>query len=129
MLGKFILWLSTIAFVGYGIACLLSPDLPARNAGLVVSGGDGYAELGAMYGGLQTGFGLLCLLGAVRADFYRPVLTMLVVVIGLLALGRAYSMVMGPGGYGAYSYLALGYEVFTAVVAALALRSVKAVST
>ncbi len=47
MLGKFILWLSAIAFGIYGIACLLSPTLPAASAGLEWVTGDGYAEIGA----------------------------------------------------------------------------------
>ena len=81
MLGKVILWVSALAFIPYGLMCLLSPALPADFAGLAYQSGDGFAELGAMYGGLQTGFGLFCLLGALRADLFRPALISLVCVL------------------------------------------------
>lgn len=91
MLGKAILWISGFAFVGYGLACLYSPELPAGYAGLAMTTGDAYAEIGAMYGGLQTGFGIFCLLGALRAGFYRPALASILLVVGGLALARLYS--------------------------------------
>ncbi len=56
-----------------------------------MNSGDAFVEIGAMYGGLQTGFGLFCLLGALRKDFYRPALTSLLLVVGGLALARLYS--------------------------------------
>ena len=121
MLGKFILWLSSISFISYGLACLFSPELPAGFAGLAFNNGDGYAELGAMYGGLQTGFGLFCLLGALRADLYRGALTALVVVVGFLALGRLYSTLTSPEAVAMYTYGAMIYEFFTALVAGIAL--------
>ena len=122
MLGKIVLWISTIAFIGYGLACLISPELPAGFAGLAIVNGDGYAELGAMYGGLQTGFGVLCLLGALRADLYRPVLTALVVVIGGLAIGRLYSTMTGSEAVAFYTMGAMAYEFLTAILAGVALK-------
>jgi Domain of unknown function (DUF4345) len=125
MLGKFILWLSTIAFVSYGIQCLLDPTTLEGFAGLTFSNGDGYAELGAMYGGLQTGFGIFLLMGALRSDMFRPALTSLVVVIGSLALGRLYSTLGAPEPVGMYTWGAMGYEFFTAIVAGIALQAAK----
>lgn len=122
MLGKFVLWVSAILFVGYGVACLLDPALPAGSAGLAIGNGDGFAEMAAMYGGLQTGFGLWCLLGALRPDLYRSVLTSLVLVVGLLAVGRLYGAVAGSGELTVYTWGALGYEFLTAVLAFIALR-------
>lgn len=122
MLGKIVLWVSTLAFVSYGIACLLSPSLPAGYAGLGILNGDGYVELGAMYGGLQTGFGLLCLLGAVKADLYRPVLLAVAVVVGCLALGRLYSTLTGTEAVGSYTWGAMVFEFLTATLAAVALK-------
>lgn len=122
MLGKIVLFVSAISFIAYGIACLLSPALPAGYAGLGILNGDGYAEIGAMYGGLQTGFGLICLLGALRADFFRPALLVVAVVVGCLALGRSYSAVTGVSPAAAYTWGAMAYEFGTAILAALALR-------
>lgn len=129
MLGKIVLWVSAIAFIGYGIACLLSPELPANNAGITIASGDGLAEIGAMYGGLQTSFGVLCLLGALRADLYRPVLLMLVLVIGSLATARLAWMVIGTDPVGFYSWGAMIYEFLTAILAGVALRRAPATST
>ena len=122
LLGKIVLWVSTIAFVGYGLQCLISPQVPADFAGLAIVNGDGYAELGAMYGGLQTGFGILCLLGALREDLFKPVLTAVALVIGSLAVGRLYSAVTAPDPVAAYTWGATAYEFATAILAVIALK-------
>jgi hypothetical protein len=122
MLGKFVLWLSAIMFIGYGLACLLSPALPAGYAGLIISNGDALAEMGAMYGGLQTGFGAFCLLGALRTEYYRSALVLLLLCIGGLALARCFWAFGGDEVIGSYTYGALVYEYSTAILAALALR-------
>ena len=122
MLGKFVLWLSAIVFIGYGLACLFSPALPAGLAGLVISNGDALAEMGAMYGGLQTGFGAFCLLGALRKEYYRSALVLLLLCIGGLALARCFWAFSGDEAVGGYTYGALVYEYSTAILAALALR-------
>lgn len=122
MLGKFVLWVSAIAFIPYGLVCLFSPETPAAFAGLGILNGDGYSEVGAMYGGLQTGFGILCLLGALRTDLYRPVLLSLVLVVGGLALGRLYSTVTGSEVVAMYTWGALIFETAIAILAGVAYR-------
>lgn len=91
MVGKAILWVSALIFIVYGLACLFSPALAATYAGLSMNSGDAFAEIGAMYGGLQTGFGVFCLLGALRKDLYRAALVSLVCLVGGLALARLFS--------------------------------------
>lgn len=122
MLGKAILWVSAFAFIGYGLACLFSPELPASYTGLTMTTGDAYAEIGAMYGGLQTAFGVFCLLGALRTEFYRPALTSLVLLVGGLALARLYSMATSEDPVAGYTYGAIAFESATAILAAVALR-------
>jgi hypothetical protein len=122
MTGKFILWLSAIVFIAYGLVCLVSPALPAEYAGLEFISGDALPEIGAMYGGLQTGFGLFCLLGALKADYHRPALVLLLLGIGGLALARCFWAFNTTGEIGAYTYGAMIYEYFTAILAAIALR-------
>ena len=122
MTGKFILWLSAIVFIAYGLACLVSPALPAEYAGLQFISADALPEIGAMYGGLQTGFGLFCLLGALKADYYRPALVLLLLGIGGLALARCFWAFSVPGEVGAYTYGAMAFEYFVAIMAAIALR-------
>ncbi len=122
MLGKIVLWVSAISFTGYGLACLFAPTLPAEMAGLEIIGGDGYAELSAMYGGLQTGVGIFCALAALRAELTRPALLLLALAIGALAIGRLIAVASGAGEVGFYTWGAMGYEFATAILAAIALR-------
>lgn len=120
-LGKFVLGVSAIAFIGYGLVGLLSPAIPAGFAGLTMSNGDAFAEIGAMYGGLQTGLGLFCALAILKPDLYRSGLMLLAIAIGALALARLSSMLGAPDPLTAYSYGALGYEIITALLAFVAL--------
>ena len=122
MLGKAILWISALVFSSYGLMCLLSPQLPAGYAGLAITNGDAYVEMGAMYGGLQLGFGLFCLLGALRKDLFRPALTALLLLVGGLALSRLGLTAISVDPVAGYTYGALAFEWTLAVLAALALR-------
>lgn len=121
MLGKAVLGISATAFIGYGLLSLLSPAIPAGFAGLQMSNGDAYAEVGAMYGGLQTGLGLFCALALLRTEFYRSGLILLVLVIGALALARLISLLAAPDPVSVYSYGAFGYELATTLAALVAL--------
>jgi hypothetical protein len=122
MLGKIVLWITAVMFVVYGVACFISPALPAGYAGLAMTNGDAFAEVGAMYGGLQTGIGLFCALGATRAAFYRPALTLLLLGVGLLAVGRLYSALLAEATVGGYTWSAMAYEFGTAILAGIALK-------
>jgi len=122
VLGKAILWVSALIFIVYGLVCLFSPALPATYAGLSMNSGDAFAEIGAMYGGLQTGFGVFCLLGALRKDLYRAALVSLVCLIGGLALARLFSTLTSAEAVSMYTYGALVYEFTTAILAGVALR-------
>lgn len=122
MLGKIVLWLSAIVFIAYGLVCFFAPSVPAGYAGIALNSGDAVAEIGAMYGGLQTGFGVFCLLAAINPAFYRAGLVLLVICIGLLALGRLYSTVGGAEPVGVYTWGAMAFEFTIAALAAVALR-------
>ena len=123
MLGKVILWISAIGFMAYGVACLISPALPTSYAGLGMNTGDALAEIGGMYGGLQTGFGLFCLLGALRKDVYRPALMSLVCLVGGLAIARALTTFISGADVSSYTWGAMGYEFVTAILSVIALRT------
>jgi uncharacterized protein DUF4345 len=122
MLGKIVLVASGLIFGSYGLACFLSPELPAGYAGLEITNGDAFAEMGAMYGGLQFGFGLFCLFCTLRQDMQRAGLTLLVFSIGCLALARFYSAWDADWLVGGYTWGALAYESLTAILAAVALK-------
>lgn len=118
------IFLSIVAlvFVGYGLACAIDPTLPARLASLAITGGDGFAEMSAMYGGLQIGVGLFCAAGAFRASLRQPALLLLLLSIGLLALLRGLGIARTDELVTAYSWSALGFELSVTLVSALLLR-------
>ncbi len=122
LLGKAVLGISALVFIAYGLVSLLSPETPSGLAGLEMSNGDAIAEIGAMYGGLQTGIGLFCLLAFLQPEYYRPGLMLLVIGIGALAIARLVTSVMSTDALTAYTYGALVYEFATASLAAAALQ-------
>lgn len=122
MLGKFILGLSALVFTGYGLLSLLSPETPAAFAGIIMSNGDAKAEVSSMYGGLQTGFGIFCLIALSRPEYFRSGLLLLTLVVGLLAAARCLSWLLLSDEVTVYTYGAIAYELLTAVTAGVALR-------
>lgn len=122
MIGKTVLFVSAVVFIAYGLTCLISPAIPTGLAGLQMSNGDAFAEVGAMYGGLQTGVGLFCLLSFVKPEFYRAGLVLLVLGIGALALARLFSFLASAESFTTYTHAALAYEFATAILAAVALK-------
>ncbi|MEH6581574.1 MAG: DUF4345 family protein [Halioglobus sp.] len=122
MPGKIILWISAIIFISYGLTCLYSPDIPAAYAGLSMTNGDAFVEIGAMYGGLQTGFGLFCLLAALKPDYHKSGLILLVLCVGGLALTRLFTTLIVSEPVAVYTWGAMAYEFATATLAAVALK-------
>lgn len=113
-----------LIFAAYGVACALDPMLAARLAGVEAVNGDGYAELGAMYGGLQTGLGLFLVLAALRPQLQSAALLLLVMGIGLLAALRGTSALRSDDLLTAYTWGALAFEgLVTAIAAGLLLRN------
>lgn len=121
ILGRTLLGVSALVFIGYGLVSLISPAIPSGLAGLEMSNGDAFAEIGAMYGGLQTGIGMFCLLAFLKPDFYKAGLVLLVLGIGTLAIARLISFLLATDPVSAYTYGALAYEFTTAILATIAL--------
>lgn len=119
-LGKSILGLSALVFIAYGLTSLVSPAIPAALAGLEMSNGDAFAEIGSMYGGLQTGVGMFCLLALIKPGYYKAGLLLLILGIGTLALARLFSALVTTDVLTAYTYGALVFEFFITAVAATA---------
>ena len=115
------LWANGLVFVGYGLACVAFPALPADYAGFALGSTGGTVEITAMYGGLQAGFGALILVGARDVEQRRGVLLAMLIVIGSLAAARVIGMILH--GTSPYNLAAGGYEIATALLALIALRS------
>lgn len=122
ILGRTVLSVSALVFTAYALVSVVAPELPAGFAGLEMTNGDAYAEVGAMYGGLQAGIGLFCLLAARNPDFYRAGLVLLFLAVGLLAIARLYSTLSTELPVSPYTLGAIGYEFVTALLAGMALR-------
>ena len=115
------LWFNAAAFVGYGVASVIMPSLPAGYAGFELGSTPGTVEIMAMYGGLQTGFGVLVGMGARDAAWRETALRSLAIVVGSLGLTRLLGVAMhGPDPYNASVVV---YELVTAALAVFALRS------
>jgi len=121
-MGKFVLYLAGATFTAYGLTCLFKPDIAAAAASLSMQNSDAVAEVGAMYGGFQTGFGLFCLLAAWKPVYRRAGLWALLLGIGLLAAGRSYHAITASGDLSAYTLGAIAFESVITLLAALALR-------
>ncbi len=112
-----LLGFSAFVFIGYGAVGFFAPTVPANFAGLVMTNGDAYAEVGGMYGGLQSAVGLFCLLALLRQDYYRPGLALLGLTMGCLAIARLFSVLMTVEPITTYTQGALAYEFVTAILA------------
>lgn len=121
-MARFVLYLAGATFTAYGLACLLSPGIAAGAAGLSMQNADAIAEVGAMYGGFQTGFGVFCLFAAWQPEYRRAGLWALLLGIGLLAVGRSYHAITASGDLSAYTYGAIAFESLITLLAALGLR-------
>lgn len=121
MVRSFLLIIGLI-FVAYGVACALDPGLAARLAGLAVRNGDGYAELAAMYGGLQTGVGLFLAIAAFRPSLQHGALLLLVLGIGSLAVLRGTGALRTEEVVTAYTWGALAFESIVTIGSAALLR-------
>ena len=121
-MARFVLYLAGATFTAYGLACLLSPGIAASAAGLSRQNADAIAEVGAMYGGFQTGFGVFCLFAAWQPEYRRAGLWALLLGIGLLAVGRSYHAITASGDLSAYTYGAIAFESLITLLAALGLR-------
>lgn len=106
-----------LIFFAYGVACAVDPGLPARVAGLQILTGDGYAEMGAMYGGVQAGVGLFLAIAAFRRTHQSPALLLLALTMGLVALVRGVSALRDDGVLTAYTWGALGFEIAVTIIA------------
>ena len=137
MYPKILLVLAGAVFLAYGVVCWVNPELPAEYAGLFIATHSGYAEIAAMYGGLQSSFGAILIVSAFLKGYLRPGLWLILICIGTLAAARASVALSGldssfqvansslgidvSSSFTSYTWGALAFEVFLAVWAGLAL--------
>lgn len=101
-------------------AVLFAPEALEQIAGLAASSPTGTTEIRAMYGGLEVGVGVMCLIAIFRPDLVRAALFALACLTGGLVVGRALGWAIDGSGT-PYTVSVLSFEVFTFVVSALVL--------
>lgn len=126
LFSRIILGLTGLAFAGYGVYCAIDLDVVVELTGVVFRSSTPAVEARAMYGGLQTGLGLLFFNAAVNRRLTVYGLVVMVFVLGGLAIGRALGMYLDD--VDDYNTGAFIYESFSAVLAAFALWRERRVS-
>jgi hypothetical protein len=119
LFSRILLGLTGLAFAGYGVYCAYDLDMIVRLTGIAFRAPSAAVESRAMYGGLQTGLGLLFLNSAVNPRMTAYGLVAMVFVLGGLALGRALGI--STDGIDDYNQGALIYESASALLAAFAI--------
>lgn len=118
-LRRIVLLVTGVVFSGFGLLCVLYPDLLTRLTGIASPTLTGQIELQAVYGGLQIGFGVLLLACAIQPHWSGAGIWVIVALVGGLALGRG----AGVATYGwesIYTSLSLIYEALTSLTALVA---------
>ena len=109
-----------LAFTPYGVLSLISPQSVANYTGMTLPNPSALTEVAGMYGGLQIGLGLFFFFLASRKSTVPTGLTILMVLLGSLALGRAYGLF--AYGFSTYNFMALIFEGVSTSLAFMALR-------
>jgi hypothetical protein len=116
---RIVLGITGLAFASYGVYCALDLDFVVRITGIAFRSPTGAVEARAMYGGLQTGLGLLFINAAVNRRLTAYGLVAMIFVLGGLALGRALGLSLER--IDEYNTWALVYESVSTLLAAFAL--------
>lgn len=111
----------------YGLFCFLRPEFLDGFAGVAATSATGTVELRAMYGGLQTAFGALALLGALRAAFTHAALLAAAVLCAGLGTFRLLGAFVA-GELSSYTGQGLVFELGAAALALTLLRRLPRVS-
>lgn len=119
LFSRILLGLTGLAFAGYGIYCAYDLDMIVRLTGLAFRMPSAAVESLAMYGGLQTGIGLLFLNSALNPRLTAYGLVAMLFVMGSLAVGRALGISID--GLDDYNQGALVFEGTSALLAAVAI--------
>ena len=105
----------------YGLYCFVDPGFLGPFAGVAATSTTGTVELRAMYGGLQTGFGALALLGALRPGLLRPALLATAFLCAGLGLFRLLGAIAASE-VSSYTAQGLVFELGSTAIAAALLR-------
>lgn len=118
MIARIFLGLFALASLPYGLYCFARPGFLEAFAGVASASTTGTVELRAMYGGLQTGFGALALLGALRPSIAPSALLATAFLCAGLGLFRGMGAI-AAGELSSYTAQGLVFELGSATFAAV----------
>lgn len=121
MSARIFLAVVAVAFAPYGILCALNPELLGPFAGVAATSATGTIELRAMYGGLQTAFGLLAFAAVWRPSWVHAALLATAFACAGLGVVRLLGAIAASD-FSGYTTTALAFELGSAAIAALLLR-------
>jgi hypothetical protein len=121
MLARVFLGVFGLFSLVYGVYCFAKPEFLESFAGIAAVSTTGTVELRAMYGGLQTAFGALALLGATRPSFAPSALLATAFLCAGLGLFRLLGA-LGAGEVSSYTAQGLAFEFGATVIAAVLWR-------
>jgi len=112
---------TALVWLPWGLLCVFDITVIADVIGVTGVTPSGNSDLRAMYGGVQTGVGLMAVLALYDTRFFPNLLVTLAIVGSCLALSRSYGLLVDDSGT-AYTWGVLAYEYFAAISALLWLR-------
>ena len=117
--GKLAIGITAAAFTGFGAALMAKPDKLLGRIGIEAHDPVGRAELRAMYGGMELGFGVFFAMAARKREWRAPALAAILLAIGTLGVTRIATA--AAEGAGPLAYAMAAPEVMAAVLAGSAL--------
>ncbi len=121
MVARALLYFVGSSFAGYGGYVLVSADMIAGIIGYGFDGPDARIEMLAMYGGLEFGFGVFCMVAAGKPAWMEPALVSVICVMGALALVRTVSYALSDEAVTWYTHSALALEWLVTIVTSVVL--------
>jgi hypothetical protein len=117
-----LLWLNGLGFLGFGLVCLVAPEIPANLVGFDLLGVDAVIEIRAQYGGLFTAIGLFGLWGAIQAPMQTASAWLMLLVYAGLGGGRLLGLILVDDAAGNYTYGAMAFELVMTALFGIALK-------
>ena len=137
MFGQLLLGVTGAIFFGLGVVSVYDPEIPAAWSGIFIASQDAYAEIAAMYGGLEIAVGSILLASALMKEYLKAGLWLLFIIISYVAAARAFTVIREldssveiagsqvgiemTSSFTSYTWGVLTFEVVVALLALIAL--------
>ncbi len=105
---------TTLVWLPWGLLCVFDTAMIENIIAVVATSPSANTDLRAMYGGVQTAVGLMCLLAIFRRELFPNVLFTVAFLGSGLALSRSYGLAVDES-HSIYTWGVIGYEYFAAI--------------